>query len=268
MPKSAKDISFETQYIKAFVLGKYGTGKSTFASTFPTKGFVFDCDKRIHSYRGLDWDYESFDMTANGWVQFEKTVPLVVKEVEKGTYNTVILDSTTSINDIAMARALQIDPKRSPEGGPIWNVHYMIVKNLLGPRLKTILSLNCNIVFCGHWNILTDPKNGDIISIDPILTGDLSEKIPGLFDEVYAADSGKKDGKEIFFVRTTSWGHYRSRSTISGRLSLLPARIPNSYQAIMAHAKRAKELEEIYKKDGKDAMEKAKNEIKLELPAD
>ena len=268
MPQSAKDLKMEVGNLKAFVLGKFGTGKSVFASSFPTPGYVFDFDNRIKTYRGRDWDYDTFPMTATGWVAFEKAFKEVEKAVSDGKYKTVVVDSITAMNDTAMARALQIDPKRSPEGGPLWNVHYMIVKNILGPKLKAILSLNCNVVFCGHWDIKTDPKNGDIISIDPILTGDLSDKIPGYFDEVYAADSGIKDGKDVFFIRTTTWGHYRSRSTVSGKLQLMPSRIPNDYNLVIAHAKRAEELERIYREGGKEALEKAKSEVKLELPPD
>jgi hypothetical protein len=257
MPKSTKDIDFETTFLKAFVLGKFGTGKSVFASTFPTPGYVFDFDNRISSYRGFDWEYDSFPMTAAGWVFFEKTIKEVEKAVKEGKYKTVVVDSTTAMNDTAMERALQIDPKRSEEGGPLWNVHYMIVKNILGPKIRRILSWDCNVVFCGHWNIKTDPKTGNIISIDPILTGDLSDKIPGYFDEVYAADSGKKDGEDVFFVRTTSWGHYRARSTISGKLKLLPDKIPNDYSTVMAYAKRANKLERVYKEGGQEALAKA-----------
>jgi hypothetical protein len=264
MPSNTKDINFETTVLKAFVLGKFGTGKSVFASSFPTPGYVFDFDNRISSYRGADWDYDTFPMTAAGWVSFEKTIKVVEKEVTEGKYKTVVVDSTTAMNDTAMERAMQIDPKRSDEGGPLWNVHYMIVKNILGPKIRRILSWPCNIVFCGHWNIKTDPKNGNILSIDPILTGDLSDKIPGYFDEVYAADSGKKDGKDVFFVRTTSWGHYRARSTISGKLQLLPAKIPNDYAAVIHYAKRANELEKIFKEQGKEAFEKARGVVKEE----
>jgi hypothetical protein len=262
MPQNTKDVNFETNVIKVFVIGKFGTGKSVFASSFPTSGYVFDFDNRISSYRGADWDYDTFAMTGIGWVNFEKAIKEVEKSVIEGKYKTVVVDSTTAMNDTAMERALQIDPKRSPEGGPLWNVHYMIVKNILGPKIRKILSWPCNIVFCGHWNIKTDPTNGNIVSIDPILTGDLSDKIPGYFDEVYAADTGIKDGKDVFFVRTTSWGHYRARSTISGKLQLLPARIPNNYQAVITHAKRANRLEKIYKEGGQEALDKALKEEK------
>lgn len=258
MVSSAKDLQFSAENLKCFVLGKYGTGKSVFASTFPTPGYVFDFDQRIKTYRGLEWDYDTYPLTGLGWVQFEKNIKEVAKAVKEGKYKTVVLDSTTALTDCAMARAMQIDPKRSAENGPIWNVHFNIVKNIMDPKLKTLLSMNCNIVFCGHWSIVTDMKTGDIISIDPMLTGQLSAKVPGYFDEVYAADSVTIKGKDKYFVRTTSFGHYRSRSTISGKLQLLPAKIPNNYSAIMQYAAKAQELEAIYKEKGQKAFDEAR----------
>ena len=151
VPKSSKDVTMETEFRKTFVLGDYGSGKSVFASTFPTPGFVFDFDKGILLYRGSDFDYDQFELSGKGWTRFERTLPAVRKMVEAGKYKTVVLDSTTTMTDIAMERALQLDPKRTDEGGPIWNVHYQIVKNLMEPKLHAIMRLPCNIVMNGHW---------------------------------------------------------------------------------------------------------------------
>jgi hypothetical protein len=260
MPESAKDLKFSAENLKCYVLGKYGTGKSVFASSFPTPGYVFDFDQRIKTYRGLDWEYDTYPLSGKGWVEFERNIRTVAKGVADGKYKTVVLDSTTSLGDCAMARAMQIDPKRSAENGPIWNVHYNIVKNLMDPKLKQILSFDCNVVFCGHWNIVTDMKTGEIISIDPMLTGQLSDKVPGYFDEVYAAGSVTIEGEDRYFIRTTTFGHYRSRSTISGKLQLLPGRIPNNYKAVMAYADKAQELEKIFNEEGKEAFEAAKKD--------
>lgn len=241
--KSAKDLTVELDFIKAYVLGGYGTGKSVFASTFPQPGYVFDFDQGAKTYRSGDWYYDTIPLTWKGWMDFEKIHKEVKAEVEKGRFKTVVLDSTTSMTDCAMARALQIDPKRSPEGGPIWNVHYQIVKNLMEPKLRDIISFPCNIVFTGHWNIQTDPKTGNIISIDPLLTGQLSSKLPGYFDEVYAAFTRQKAGKEEYVIRTVTRGYYKARSRISGVYRLLPDEIPNNYDALLTYAKEAQEKE-------------------------
>ena len=238
---SAMNVRLELDPMKIFGLGGYGTGKSVFASTFPTPGFVFDFDQRIKTYRGKDFDYTSVHMSGKGWIDFEKTYRHVIKEAQAGKYKTVILDSSTSMTDTAMERALMLDPKRSPEGGPVWNVHYQIVKNIMEPKLHGLLNLPCHVVILGHWNIKTDPKTGNIISIDPMLTGQLSVKVPGYFDEVYAFFSENKEGKERFFFRTVSRSFYKARSTISGPRLLLPAEIGNHYESLMKHVRKAVE---------------------------
>ena len=247
MPKNAMDLQMELDFLKCYVLGNYGTGKSVFASSFPKPGYLFDFDQGAKTYRGLDFLYDTYPLTWQGWVELEKTIKEVRKMVEAGKFKTVVLDSTTSMTDCAMARALQIDPKRSAEGGPIWNVHYQIVKNLMEPKLREILTWPCNVVFTGHWNVQTDPKSGDIVSIDPLLTGQLAQKLPGYFDEVYTAFTKMQQGKEQYIIRTTSWGHYKARSRISGKLRLLPDIIPNDYADLLNYMKEAAKKEKEYR---------------------
>lgn len=233
IPQKAADVTVNTEFIKTFVLGDYGSGKSVFASTFPTPGYVFDFDKGILGYRGLDFEYDQFDLSPKGWIKFERILPQIRKKVEAGEYKVVVLDSTTTMTDAAMERALQLDPKRSEEGGPIWNVHYQIVKNLMEPKLHTIMRFPCNIVMNGHWKVETDSKTGAILKIDPLLTGQLSAKVPGYFDEVYAAFSKNINGKTKYILRLINRGFYKARSRISGPMRMLPDEIPNDYSALL-----------------------------------
>lgn len=237
--KSAMDLELELDFLKAYVLGGYGTGKSVFASTFPTPGYLFDFDQGAKTYRGLDWQYDTIPLTWKGWIEFEKIIKEVKKMVFDGKFKTGVVDSTTAMTDCAMARALQIDPKRSAEGGPIWNVHYQIVKNLMEPKLREIMSWPWNVVYTGHWNVQTDPKTGNIVSVDPLLTGQLSQKLPGYFDEVYTAFTKLKQGKEQYIIRTATRGHYKARSRISGKYRLLPDEIPNDYKDLLNYMKEA-----------------------------
>lgn len=249
--KDAKDIELDLDFVKAYVLGDYGTGKSVFASTFPTPGYLFDFDQGAKTYRGKDFKYDTVPLTWKGWIEFDKILKDVKKRVEADEFQTIIVDSTTSMTDCAMARALQIDPKRSPEGGPIWNVHYQIVRNLMEPKLREILSWPCNIVYTGHWNIKLDPKTGDIVSVDPLLTGQLSQKLPGYFDEVYTAFTKMRQGKEQYIIRTATRGYFKARSRISGVLRLLPDEMPNDYNVLLKHTKEAMVKEKAYRVEEK-----------------
>lgn len=69
---SAKDVTVNTEYFKIMSVGEPGTGKSIFGSSFPTPGFVFDFANSIISYKGLDFDYEQYELSPIGWTKFEK----------------------------------------------------------------------------------------------------------------------------------------------------------------------------------------------------
>ena len=82
------------------------------------------------------------------------------------------------------------------------------------------------------------------MKIDPLLTGQLSAKVPGYFDEVYAAFAKNAgDGKVKYILRLTTIGFYKARSRLSGKQRVLPDELPNNYQALMAAIEKAKEKE-------------------------
>lgn len=234
---SAGDYIPSDDFTKYFVCGDFGTGKSEFAASFPTlpkKGFVFNFDKKISTYsRYPGWDYLEYPLTAAGWAQFERDEKEVSKAVAAGEYLSVSIDSTTAMTDMAMERALQLDPKRSPTGGPIWNVHYQMVRNLMEGKLRGFLNYPCNLIVIAHLDIKTDAETGAIIGIEPLLTGQLAVRIPGYFEEVYCAFTRTVGDKTTWYLRTIPRGYYKARSTMSGRASLLPPELPNTYSAVI-----------------------------------
>ena len=231
---NAKDVGVDTTFIKVFVVGDTGSGKSVFAATFPKPAFLFNFDKSILTYRGLDIDYEDYEQTAAGWVKFEKDFQALKREVRGGTfkYKTLILDSTTTWTDLAMERALSLDPKRSPTGGPMWNVHYGMVKNLIEGFVRQLLELPCNIVVIGHLNKVFN-DDGALIGVTPMLTGQLSTKVPSYFDEVYYTQVRTVGGVPKFELLTITKGLLQARSRLSGRDQLLPIAIPNDYEVLV-----------------------------------
>jgi len=231
----SEDVEITVQNFKCHVTGDYGSGKSTFASTFPTPGFVFDFDSGIETYRERRWLYRQYPLVPKSWIQFEKDIREVEKLVSKGEIKTVVVDSTTTMMDIAMERALQIDPRRdSNTQGPMWNVHYQIVKNLVGGKLRKIISFDCNVLVLSHLEIKTNQETGAIVAIEPLLTGRLSKEVPGYFGEVYNCIT-KREGKETkYYIQTKTVGFYKARSRISGKSGIIPDYVENDYEKLIA----------------------------------
>lgn len=232
---NARDVKVDTTYIKCFVCGDSGTGKSIFASTFPKPIFLFNFDGAILSYRGLDVDYEDYPMSGAGWVKFEKDFRELKKRLKEDDfpYQTIVLDSTTSWTDLAMERSLMLDPKRSATNGPLWNVHYGMVKNYIEGFTRQLLEFPCNIVVIGHLAKQLDSDTGAIIAIEPMLTGQLSTKVPSYFDEVYYTTTKTVGGKTNFILLTLARGLLKARSRLSGIRQILPQEVPNNYESLM-----------------------------------
>ena len=76
------DVTVDTEFLKVMCVGDPGTGKSIFASTFPTPGYIFDFSGGIVGYRGLKFDYDQFSMSPIGWVEFEKALMRVKADVK------------------------------------------------------------------------------------------------------------------------------------------------------------------------------------------
>ena len=232
MSPNARDVTVNTEWLKVMSVGESGTGKSSFAASFPTPGFVFDFGNEIISYRGKDFDYEQYELNAPGWAKYEKDFVTVKKAVLEGKYQTVVVDNISAMTDLAMEKALQLDPKRSATNGPIWNVHYGMVKNLMEGRLRQLINLNCNLVLIAHIDTLKD-ENGAIIGVEPSMTGSLSGDVPAYFHEVYYHSTRKEGGDTKWVVQTVPIGRNHGRSRLSGTERLLPDLVENNYSEIM-----------------------------------
>lgn len=255
--KSAMKDDPSAEFIKVFLAGAPGTGKSRFGSTFPTPGFVFDFGENYRAFRGKDFDYVQYPKTSSGWLQYERDFRDIREAVKKGEYISVIHDDCTGFADMAMEHAMALDPKRSVEKGPIWNVHYQIVKNLVAPKLRVLSSFPCHVLINCHHKLHMDSDTGAIMKIEPLLTGDLPTRVPGSFGEMYCSFVKAKGGKPYYYLRLVPLGHYQARSLISGEGGLLPPEIPNSFKVLLSEYQKA--LDE-FKKQKKGSQENGKEQ--------
>jgi len=232
--KSSKDQQ-TPEFIKVLSLGDVGTGKSSFAATFPAPMYVFNLDSKMGAYKDCDAAYIDIPNTGEGWTILEKEKQAVKKEVEEGKYKTIVVDSTTALQKICLDRAMQLDPKRDKDGGPIWNVHHKMKTNFMDGFLRQVISFcnNCNLVIITHYGKVTD-SNGSVVGFEPFLAGQLSITIPSLFDEIYIHQYKSKNNKPCYIMSTVPQGLYKAaRSSLRGKDLAKPTEIDNTYQSLI-----------------------------------
>ena len=240
MMPNAKDITqTPVDNLNFFVVGGVGSGKSFFATTFPTPAFLFDFDKQATVYEGLDVDYEQYDFSSAGWLKFEKDLSKVVLEKK---YKTIIIDSMTSMQSVAMERALLVNPQRNEVGGAIGKVHYSLVRCLIEGQMRKLLSYIGYKVIISHLEFDKD-KEGNIIGCHPLLVGALKTILPSFFGEILYTERRRIDDKLQYCLQTVNLGLYNARSNLSGRTKKLPDFVPNNFNSIMELLSKKKEEE-------------------------
>jgi len=233
----------DSPYRRFLIQGPPGTGKSVFAATCPSPLFVFDFDNMISIYAQItsDLTYAQFEMSPKGWNDFTLTLDTVLKQQKSSTpppYKTIIFDSATKLADLALEFALQLDPSRDETEGPVWNIHYKMVKNLVSGKIRqaTQFGANANFVLICHTK---ESKNTDgaIISIDPLL---------------FSGVTKDKENNTQYYLQTTTVGLRKARSHLRGVYNLLPDRVPNTYPQLMQYYTKAKEAKEAKNTPRKD----------------
>lgn len=222
-------------HLCVLLLGDVGTGKSSFASTFPQPMYVFNFDNKMSAYKDTKATFDNFPCEAATWNTVQKEKIAVAKEVKEGNWKTVIIDSTTTLQELALQKAMQLDPKRTPAGGPLWQVHYAMRKNMTENFIRSMLALrqHCNIVFIAHYDKVTD-TDGNIVAYEPLLGGQLSTTVPALFDEVYLHTVKQKGGKPLYEISTAPKGLYKAaRSGIRGKDSAKPVQFGTTYDELI-----------------------------------
>lgn len=233
------------------LLGAVGAGKTPSMCSLPGKKFIYNFDPGgLESVRGLDVDYEEFlpkevstkmaggkgdvkssvsdtipplsQRVYNLWeADFEARLDMgwftdPTKEYKglKGGIDVLGFDSASTWTDMIIEE-LQM---RSNRVGlpPDFEHEFHTAMNLIGRIMRAATSLGISVVMCVHERPVKDAVTQRLIS-ELMLVGQLRQKLPMLFSEIYHLESRNEGGKTRYKVLTRPDSIYQTCRTRIGR---------------------------------------------------
>lgn len=220
-PANAQSLTNQVNH-RILALGPTGSGKTTQLLTLPRPVFAYIFDPNASlSLRGQDIDYLEFlpahlpmavrptakdakkdastAPVAEAYRAFEQDFDQRLREGFFDKYNTIAMDSVTTLLDLIMDRVLQLNGRAGqwPEmqDYPSQMMAFMSI-------CRTLTGLGKTIYMTGH--LLTDKDElTQRIYRQPLMTGRLREKIPLLFSDVLVCDVlVDKDNQVSYRVQT------------------------------------------------------------------
>lgn len=219
---NAKDVT-GIQKHKILLLGNTGSGKTTQFLTLPGKKFLYIFDPNaLLSIRGHDIEYEQFlptdmsfdikslDKDVKGdavmgrkssevFVAFEKDYEAKKKSGFFNDFDVIGIDSATTLLDLIMDRMLTINGRpnqfpRQDDYGPQMITFTNIMRELTG--------LGKIVMLTGHLKTDKDELTQRIVQL-PLFTGQLREKIPLLFSDIFKMEASTDQKGNVSYLMHT-----------------------------------------------------------------
>ena len=181
------------------IWGKSGTGKTTFACTAPGQKLILNFDPDgpqsvVSRDDVIVADYS--DQTSHFVERLTGEDPLKLDRFleEHTEIETVILDSATSLGQLALVRAVNKTKSATMElpGIPGYTARNIIMLQTIRALLAVTKKHNRHFILIAHEDTPNTDSQGNIIDIQVLLSGKLPDHVPINLSEVWYLSDIKK----------------------------------------------------------------------------
>lgn len=161
--------------LSMLVYGRSGTGKTTFAGSFPTPALLIDVrEKGTDSIANLD----GVDVVQiEHWTDLEEIFWYLKKEKK---YKSVIIDQVSSMQDIAMVHAMAEEGK-DVMSQRLWGVVSGLMKTWL-LNYRDLVDEGINVLFIAHDRTNKGDGESEDDTIDPQVGARLMPSVAGMLN--------------------------------------------------------------------------------------
>lgn len=202
----------EDEGLCCVVYGKSGTGKTTFAGTFPGPILWIVCSagKRPGELRSLDTPENSDRIQKVVLEKPEEMLELAEYQANEDVYKTIVVDHVTAFQDLVLAQIL--DLKNIPEQkswGLASQQQYGQCTLQCKELMRPFLDLSCNRIFIAQERDFSKEESSDLImptvgaAVSPALAGWLNSSCDYLVNTLIRPETIAKKIKVGKKVKTT-----------------------------------------------------------------
>lgn len=203
-------VTNQPRRLSMLLWGVPGCGKTTLAATAPGKKLFlsFDPDGTTSIGNAPEDEILVADFSSMKPIEVEKLStndnPLKLKEfIEENKVNTVVIDSMTSLENLALFRAVQLAGGQATNLKPTigaYQYRNSLMLNIVRRLMRLTVETKTHIIFLAHENAPEKNEDGAVIQIGLMLGGKLPTIAPVDLSEVWVIrDDGK--GKRHIAVR-------------------------------------------------------------------